>query len=913
MAAIMRKLSHAMASSAVHGDRDDHEDFSTELEYSFAIEYRGPPLAYDIPNAVPVDLDQIPTAAPVSSASLLHNLSLPVIQPIAKSNPSNKKPREEAKLESEAKPEKANFSSNSVAPVALEYKNGEKDVSTLSDKLGSSGKLGFSCRLSGSLEDVLELPDDGQEAQGFQSYMSPGNWGSSESGSSSRSLSSEVFSGREEAGGDETPHHVKRPSTVTFRDPDSNDIVQEEEFELSDRDENVQVRPRVERNGTKGSCFRCGKGNRFTVKEVCIVCGAKYCFNCVLRAMGSMPEGRKCVTCIGFGIDESRRKKLGKCSRMLKRLLTKLEVELIMEAEISCQPNQLPGNLIFVNDKPLSPDELVRLQGCRNPPKKLKPGCYWYDNVSGFWGKEGHKPCQIISPQLNVGGHIRRDTSKGDTNILINGREITKLEAFILQLAGVPCEGNLHYWVNADGSYQEEGMNKVKGKIWDKTSIKLVCNVLSLPIPSDCANVSADEVNTQNSVEEKMPSKLVLVGYHKSGTSTIFKQAKLLYNVPFSEDELQNIKFMIQSRLYSYLGILLEGREWFEEECLLEKSKGKGQLLDERGPSGNASRLNNKTKYSIGPRLKSFADWLIKAMVSGNLEAIFPAATREYAPFVEELWKDPAIQATYDRRNEIEMLPRPATYFLNRAVEISRTDYELSNIDILYAEGITSSNSLTSMEFAFPMSEGNSNLDPPYQHDPSLRYQLIRVHHSSLGGNCKLVEMFEDVDMVLFCVALTDYDELSVDSNGISMNKMMASKQLFENIVTHPALDHKDFLLILNKFDLFEEKIDEVPLSRCEWFHDFNPVTSQNPSSSNNNSNNTTLAHRAFQYVAMKFKRLFRSLTDRKLFVSLVTALEPDTVDEALKYAREIQKWDEEVPRLVNELSSASIDASSSA
>lgn len=901
MAAIMRKLSHAMASSAVHGDRDDHEDFSTELEYSFAIEYRGPPLAYDIPNAVPVDLDQIPTAAPVSSASLLHNLSLPVIQPIAKSNPSNKKPREEAKLESEAKPEQAIFSSNSVAPVALEYKNGEKDVSTLSDKLGSSGKLGFSCRLSGSLEDVLELPDDGQEAQGFQSYMSPGNWGSSESGSSSRSLSSEVFSGREEAGGDETPHHVKRPSTVTFRDPDSYDIVQE------------QVRPRVERNGTKGSCFRCGKGNRFTDKEVCIVCGAKYCFNCVLRAMGSMPEGRKCVTCIGFGIDESRRKKLGKCSRMLKRLLTKLEVELIMESEISCQPNQLPGNLIFVNDKPLSPDELVRLQGCRNPPKKLKPGCYWYDNVSGFWGKEGHKPCQIISPQLNVGGHIWRDASKGDTNILINGREITKLEAFILQLAGVPCEGNLHYWVNADGSYQEEGMNKVKGKIWDKTSIKLVCNVLSLPIPSDCANVSADEVNTQNSVEEKMPSKLVLVGYHKSGTSTIFKQAKLLYNVPFSEDELQNIKLMIQSRLYSYLGILLEGREWFEEECLLEKSKGKGQLLDERGPSGNASRLNNKTKYSIGPRLKSFADWLIKAMVSGNLEAIFPAATREYAPFVEELWKDPAIQATYDRRNEIEMLPRPATYFLDRAVEISRTDYELSNIDILYAEGITSSNSLTSMEFAFPMSAGNSNLDPPYQHDPSLRYQLIRVHHSSLGGNCKLVEMFEDVDMVLFCVALTDYDELSVDSNGISMNKMMASKQLFENIVTHPALDHKDFLLILNKFDLFEEKIDEVPLSRCEWFHDFNPVTSQNPSSSNNNSNNTTLAHRAFQYVAMKFKRLFRSLTDRKLFVSLVTALEPDTVDEALKYAREIQKWDEEVPRLVNELSSASIDASSSA
>jgi hypothetical protein len=145
--------------------------------------------------------------------------------------------------------------------------------------------------------------------------------------------------------------------------------------------------------------------------------------------------------------------------------------------------------------------------------------------------------------------------------------------------------------------------------------------------------------------------------------------------------------------------------------------------------------------------------------------------------------------------------------------------------------------------------------------------------------------MLEEVRAVIFCISLADYDQMWVRGSGELCNKMIASRDMFEDVISHPSFEDTTCVLLLNKYDSFEAKVNRVPLTVCDWFADFSPVKPHHTHQS--------LASHAYYYIALKFKDMYSSISDRKLFVFQTKALERKTVDGAFRYIREVLRWDD--------------------
>ena len=110
----------------------------------------------------------------------------------------------------------------------------------------------------------------------------------------------------------------------------------------------------------------------------------------------------------------------------------------------SLTPQAVAGTNVFINGNELSPKQVVAIAAAYH--RMPAPGRYWYDSISGAWGVEGWPPAGFVRPGYDF-GPIAEDASNGDTGVVINGREITRIEVVRLrQILGVVYRGR--WWLD---------------------------------------------------------------------------------------------------------------------------------------------------------------------------------------------------------------------------------------------------------------------------------------------------------------------------------------------------------------------------------------------------------------------------------------------------------------------------------
>uniref|UniRef100_A0A4W6DD05 Guanine nucleotide binding protein (G protein), alpha activating activity polypeptide O, a n=1 Tax=Lates calcarifer TaxID=8187 RepID=A0A4W6DD05_LATCA len=149
------------------------------------------------------------------------------------------------------------------------------------------------------------------------------------------------------------------------------------------------------------------------------------------------------------------------------------------------------------------------------------------------------------------------------------------------------------------------------------------------------------------------------------------------------------------------------------------------------------------------------------------------------------LWSDSGIQECFSRAREYQ-LNDSAQYYLDSLDRIGAADYQPTEQDILRTRVKTTG--IVETHFTFK----------------NLHFRLFDVG-GQRSERKKWIHCFEDVTAIIFCVALSGYDQ----------NRMHESLKLFDSICNNKWFKDTSIILFLNKKDLFESKIVKSPLAIC--------------------------------------------------------------------------------------------------
>jgi len=258
----------------------------------------------------------------------------------------------------------------------------------------------------------------------------------------------------------------------------------------------------------------------------------------------------------------------------------------------------------------------------------------------------------------------------------------------------------------------------------------------------------------QDLAADKQVNKLLLLGAGESGKSTLFKQMISIYGKGFPEQERQSYIPIIYNNILTAMKTLVKQSVTY-------------------GPVAHQNRQSAE---------------LVEVQLKGD-EDIDPVLGQHIA----NLWADEGIQRTYANRAKYQ-LTDSSQYFFDKIKEVSGDGYLPTQQDVLRSRVRTTG-----------IVENDFEID-------NNKFKMFDVG-GQRNERKKWIHCFENVTAVLFVAAISEYDQVLYEDENT--NRMTEALNLFEEICNSRWFNETNMILMLNKRDLFAEKILRVPLRIC--------------------------------------------------------------------------------------------------
>jgi len=291
----------------------------------------------------------------------------------------------------------------------------------------------------------------------------------------------------------------------------------------------------------------------------------------------------------------------------------------------------------------------------------------------------------------------------------------------------------------------------------------------------------------------KYETKILLLGTGESGKSTILKQLRIIYKNGFPEDELQTYKPIVHANMISAMWTLCK------------------HMLSEGEFEGMEESIKEQAKFMSKPEIR-----------------IACVCTPEIVEAIGSLWALRAVKTRWENRSDLQ-ISDAAAFFFDNLERITKSDYLPTYEDVLQTRVRT----VGINEISFKLAGA------------ALRIVDVGGQRSERR---KWIHCFEDVTVIFFIVALSEYDQVLVEDE--STNRLEEALNLFEEIVNCSWFSQTPLILFLNKKDLFELKLKRSPLSKffSDWSGKDDPVSAakfieEKFKTRNRNSSRTLYTH----------------------------------------------------------------------